>query len=411
MKDRYRMRRRQIEQDAKIDKKDAAGMRARLDRFLSPFFEHLPRSESRRNAALMVQGLLSDLKRKNTESIAYRFGQKARALQLFVGTNGWDHQVILDRLAQQAAKLYGEEDGILAFDPSGFEKEGKKSAGVARQYLGRFGKVDNGQVGTFLAYVTRKEHVLVNGKLFLPQEWNDDPARCEKAHIPKKEYEKHLTRHAHCLMMLDHQGQWLPHEWITGDDELGRSAWFRRKLRNRNEKYVLAVPCDTNIRDKDLAPEYKGRGAVPKGRFYRVDDWKDFVSDDEWIDIDIRDGEKHPLKMRLAFCRVMARTEIGKKGSGDEEWLIVVERPETSGVKYDYYFSNAPWTTTASEFARVVLASHRVEDCFRRAKNECGLAEYEVQSWPGWHHHMALALLATFFLTKETLRSKKKVRR
>ncbi len=88
-----------------------------------------------------------------------------------------------DRIAKQAAKLYGEEDAILAFDPSGFEKEGKNSAGVARQYLGRFGKVDNGQVGTFLAYVTRKEHVLVNGKLFIPQEWNDNPTRCEKAHI------------------------------------------------------------------------------------------------------------------------------------------------------------------------------------------------------------------------------------
>ena len=408
MKDRYRTRKRQIEKDAKIDKKDTAGMRARLDRLLSPFFDHLTRSEARGNAAVMVKGLLSDLKRKNTESIAYRFGKKARALQLFVGTDDWEHQIILDRIAKETVKLIGEEDAVLAFDSSGFEKEGKMSAGVARQYLGRFGKVDNGQVGTFMAYVTRKEHVLVNGKLFVPQEWNDDPARCERAHIPKEEYKKHKTRHQHCLEMLDHQGGFLPHAWVTGDDELGKSSWFRRQLRKRNEKYVLAVPCDTNIRDKDLAPEYRGRGAIPKGKFRRVDDRKDFISDDEWIEVDIRDGEKHPLKMRLVIARVMARTENGKRGSGDEEWLIVVERPETNGVKYDYYFSNAPWTTSAAEFARVILASHRVEDCFRRAKDECGLAEYEVQSWLGWHHHMVLALLAAFFLTKETLRSKKK---
>ncbi len=171
------------------------------------------------------------------------------------------------------------------------------------------------------------------------------------------------------------------------------------------------MPCNTNIRDFDLVPEYKGRGAVPKGKFYRVDEWKDFVTDDEWIEVDVRDGEKHPLKMRLVICRVTAHTEIGKKGSGDAEWLIVVERPDRNGIKYDYYLSNAPYGTTREEFARVILGSHRVEDCFRRAKDECGLAEYEVQSWPGWHHHMALSLLAAFFLTKETLRSKKRVRR
>lgn len=93
------------------------------------------------------------------------------------------------------------------------------SAGVARQYLGRFGKVDNGQVGTFLAHVTREEHVLVNAKLFIPQEWNDDPERCERAHIPKEEYETHKTRHEHCLEMLDEQDDLWPHKWITGDEE------------------------------------------------------------------------------------------------------------------------------------------------------------------------------------------------
>jgi hypothetical protein len=371
MKARFKTRKCEIEQDAKIDKKDLAGAARRLDDFLTPYFNELPRSESRQNATLFVKGLLSDLKRKNTESIAYRFGQKRRALQRFIGEAVWDHQVILDRIAKETVKIIGEDDAILAFDPSGFEKDGNKSAGVARQYLGRFGKVDNGQVGTFLAYVTKNEHVLVNAKLFIPQEWNDDPGRCEMAHIPKKEYEKHKTRHQHCLEMLDEQGELLPHQWITGDAELGKSSWFRRELRKRNEKYVLAVPCNTNIRDLEIPLEYKGRGAPPKGKFYRVDDWKDFVTDDEWLAIDVRDGEKHPLVLRLVKCRVMAHTEIGKKGSGDAEWLIIVERPSGGGMKYDYYLSNADHTVPMSEFARVILGSHRVEDCFRLAKGEC----------------------------------------
>ena len=105
---------------------------------------------------MYIPGLLSDLERKDVESIAYRFGQPRRALQRFIGEADWDHKIIFNSIAQHAAKLYGEEKGILVFDPNGFEKDGKQSAGVARQWLGRFGKVDNGQVGTFLAYVTRK---------------------------------------------------------------------------------------------------------------------------------------------------------------------------------------------------------------------------------------------------------------
>ena len=162
MEKRFETRKREIEQDALIDKKDLAGAAQRLDRFLAPFFESLPRSETRENASRYVQGLLSDLHRKNVESIAYRFGQDRRALQFFVGAAQWDHQMILNRIAENAAKLFGEDDGILVFDPSAFKKDGKMSAGVARQYLGRFGKVDNGQVGTFMAYWTYPRAPAVN---------------------------------------------------------------------------------------------------------------------------------------------------------------------------------------------------------------------------------------------------------
>jgi SRSO17 transposase len=410
MEKRFETRKREIEQDALIDKKDLGRATERLDQFLKPFFAYLPRSETRENATLFVQGLLSDLQRKNVESIAYRFGQDRYNVQRFIGEAKWDYQVILNRIAENATKLFGEDDGILVFDPSAFEKDGKQSVGVARQWLGRLGKVDNGQVGTFLAYVTRKEHALVNTKLFIPQEWNDDPARCERAHIPKEEYQKHKTRHQHCLEMLDEQGELLPHQWIAGDDELGRSSSFRQELRKRNEHYVLAVPCNTTVCDWKKTLKYKGNEALlPSDLFDRVDEWKDCVKEEEWSVIDVREGEKRPLVMRLATYRVMARTE-SKSGSGEAELLIIVERPDGTGVKYDYYLSNA-LDASLEELARVILGSHRVEDCFRRAKGECGLADYEVRTWLGWHHHVTLSLLATFFLTKETLRAKKKVPR
>jgi SRSO17 transposase len=410
MEQRFKTRKQEIEQDAKINKKDLARTMERLDRFLTPFFDYLPRSETRKNAEIYVQGLLSDIERKNVENIAYRFGQDRYNIQRFIGEAKWNHQVILNRIAVNAAKLFGENDGILVFDPSAFKKDGKQSAGVARQWLGRFGKVDNGQVGTFMAYVTRKEHTLINTKLFIPQEWNDDPIRCERARIPEAEYKTHKTRHQHCLEMLDEQGHLLPHQWIAGDDELGKSSSFRKELRKRKEQYVLAVPCDTNVRDLEMMLEYQGRGAPQKIKFCRVDKWKDSIAKEKWKTIDVRDGEKRPLVMRLMKCRVMARTEIGKSGSGDSELLIVAERPDGNGVKYDYYLSNA-LDSSLDELARVILGSHRVEDCFRRAKGECGLADYEVRTWSGWHHHVSLVLLVAFFLTKETLRAKKKTHR
>ena len=184
MERRFEERKREIEDDAKIDQKALAGSVRRLQQFGLPYFEHFRRSETREHAQIFLEGLLSDILRKNIESIAYRYGRDRQALQRFVGQTDWDHKPLLKRLAEQVAAEIGEDDGILVFDPSGFEKDGKMSAGVARQWLGRFGKVDNGQVGTFMAYVTRQEHVLVNAKLFIPQEWNDDPARCKRARIP-----------------------------------------------------------------------------------------------------------------------------------------------------------------------------------------------------------------------------------
>lgn len=404
MEQRFEIRKNEIEQDAKINKHATAGAVRRLQQFGKPFFEHFRRSETRENAQLVLEGLLSDIPRKNVESIAYRYERDRQALQRFVGQTDWDHQPLLDKLVEQVAATIGEEDAILAFDPSGFEKDGKMSAGVARQWLGRFGKVDNGQVGTFLAYVTRTEHVLVNAKLFIPQEWNDDPARCKRAHIPEKEYKKHKTRHKHCLEMLDEQGKKLPHKWITGDDELGRSSTFRRALRKRKEKYILAVPSNTSVRDLENVPKYSGRGAPPKGAFCQVAQWKKGIT--EWREIDVRDGEKRPLMLKLATCRVLAKTEQGRKNK-QEERLIVTVRPDGNGVKHDYYLTN-DFESSDEELARVIVGSHRVEDCFRRAKGSCGLADYEVQTWYGWHHHVTLVLLACWFLTKETLRAKKK---
>jgi SRSO17 transposase len=293
----------------------------------------------------------------------------------------------------------------LVFDPSGFAKKGTESVGVARQWLGRFGKVDNGQVGVYLGYVSRQEHAIVDVRLYLPKEWTEDPKRCKDAGVPKDQI-RHRTRHDLALDMLDQRGDVLLHSWIAGDDEMGRSSRFRKDLRERGERYLLAVPSNTTIRDLEaVAPLYSGQGRRPVQPFRQVQAWTAALPAQAWTKQVIRPGEKGPLTLEVVSRRVQARTD--KRGVGPEELLVVTRAVQEDGSwKYDYYLSNAEARMPHWELARVANAEHRIEECLQRAKGEAGLAEYEVRSWAGWYHHQTLSLIATWFLLVETLRGK-----
>jgi len=210
------------------------------------------------------------------------------------------------------------------------------------------------------------------------------------------------------LDMLKNNGKYLPHGWIAGDDEMGRSSRFRRDLRALDEQYLLAVPSNTGIRDMEVEPPaYGGRGQPPKQPFQRVDPWRDSRDKKAWTWIDVRDGEKGPQVLEIARRRVVARTEHSWHDP-TKELLIVTRSPDGNGkVKYDYYLSNAPADTPLDELARVIKAEHRVEDGLKRAKSEAGLSDYEVRTWAGWYHHQTLSLIAAWFLIMETRRGEK----
>ena len=406
MERRFEIRRRKILQEADIKQEVADGMLKRLEEFTAPFINSLGRREPKENAHIYISGLLSDLRRKNVESIAYRYDQDRRALQRFIGFALWDHQPLQQELARQIGTELGEDDGVIVFDPSAHKKCGNDSVGVQRQWLGRLGKVDNGQVGIYMGYASRKEHTLVDMRLYLPKQWAKDKARRKKCGVPKQI--RYQTRHELALDMLKNNGKYLPHSWIAGDDEMGRSSRFRRDLRDLDEQYLLAVPSNTGIRDLDSPPPaYGGRGQPPKQPFQRVDRWRDLLTDDTWTRIDVRDGEKGPLVLEIVKRRVVARTERSWHDF-TEELLIVTRTPDGNGkVKYDYYLSSAPADTPLEELARVIKAEHRIEDSLKRAKSEAGLSDYEVRTWAGWYHHQTLSLIATWFLICETRRGKK----
>jgi SRSO17 transposase len=404
----YDVRKEQLLEECAVAPQVFDRVMPRLERFMEPFVENLVRKEQVEHARTFVQGLLSDLDHKNVESIAYRFGQERMPLQWFVGMSDWDDELLRDELVCQVAHELGEDDGVIVFDPSAFPKSGRESVGVARQWCGRLGKVDNCQVAVFMGYVSSQEHALVDTRLYLPQEWTQDKARCEKAGVPK-DRRRHRTRHKLCLEMLARHGDKLPHGWIAGDDELGRPYAFRRRLDRDKERYLLAVPSNTLIRDLEAPePEYSGRGPRPKRPWQRVDAWAAARDTDKWTQLDVRDGAKGPLRVETIKRRVAGRTH--RRQQGHEEMLVIIryrDRDNAAVVKTDYYLSNASADTSLPEFTRVAKAEHRIEECIRRAKSEAGLADYEVRNWKGWHHHQTLSLIATWFLVTEARRGKK----
>ena len=231
----------------------------RLGEFVVPYQHALETEAGQRNVHLYLQGLLSHLPGKNAEDIATFVDVQRQVMQAFIGTAPWDHQPLIEVLVGQVADRLGQSDGIIAFDPSSFPKRGTHSVGVKRQWCGHRGKVDNCQVGVFMGYVSGQEHALLDFRLSLPEEWARDEPRRQACHVPPEV--RYHTRHAQCLEMLDAWGEQVPHGWVTGDDELGRHTRFRHDLRERGERYVLGVPCNTTMRDLEAPlPEYAGRG-------------------------------------------------------------------------------------------------------------------------------------------------------
>lgn len=400
----FEVRYQELMEDCKVSPALFEDTEGRLRQFVEPFARCLGTSPRREFAQTYVAGLVSDLEYKNIESIAYHHDQDRQPLQRFIGSLRWDHRPLLALLAQQVGAELGEADGVIVFDPSAHSKKGSESVGVQRQWNGRQGKVDNCQVGVYLGYVSRREQALVDERLYLPKSWANHRSRRKKCGVPADV--RFATRLELSLEMLRETGPLLPHAWVAGDEELGRSTQFRRDLRGLQERYLLAVPCNTRVRSLETPlPTIAEEDPVPSP-FQRVDRWRAALPESAWTRVEVRDGEKGPLVMHVVSQRVLAITERTHPES--EELLVVVRRSDDEGkTVYDYLLSNAASDTPRPELARVANAEHRVEECIKRAKSEAGLSDYETRTWWGWHHHQTLSLLATWFLVQETRRGKK----
>jgi SRSO17 transposase len=386
--------------DAVVTPDAVEGQADRLRSFLQRYLPRFYRVEQRATAALVIRGRLGGLQRKTSEPIAIEAGLPRKPIQFFVGAGKWDDEAVMGELRQHVREELADPDGVVIVDPSGFPKKGDESCGVDRQWCGRLGEVENCQIGVFLAYATEAGYAPLDRRLHLPADWAEDEARREKCHVPEEVKFQQTWRIA--LDLLDRSLPGLPHGWIVGDDELGRASGFRAALRQRGERYVLDVPCNTSVRDLERRRPPRKKAGVGRRRevpFVRADARAARRPEASWERITVRDGEKGPLAVDAMSVRVRTKQD-GRVGP--EERLVVIRTVGESRI--DYALSNAGPETPLADLVRAQRQRHRIEEVFGAGKGEVGLDHYEVRSWVGWHHHMTLCLVALWFLCLERRR-------
>ena len=397
--------------DATITAGQVLGSRQRLEHFLKRYLPWFYRIEQRQNAKIVIEGLLSGLERKTAEPIAREHGVPRKPIQFFVGNGLWDDEAVMAELRRHVVEAMGDPGGALVFDPSAFPKKGAHSCGVARAWCGRLGKMENCQIGLFLAYATAGGQAPLDRRLYLPKDWSEDPVRRIECHVPPKVVFQ--ERWAMALDMLGAHGRSIPHRWVLADDEFGRVQAFREGLRQRQEAYVLDVPCSTNVRDLQARRPPRRPGSMGRRRvvpFRRAEDWANAQPAKGWREIEVKDGQKGPIRVLAIMTKVRTRQD---DRLGPEEWLLAIRspQPEPGQAETSYHLAWSPQAVTLEDLVGAHGHRHQIEQMFQHGKGEVGLDHYEVRSYVGWHHHMTLSLLALWFLCQERSTQGKKRRR
>jgi SRSO17 transposase len=385
----------------------------------APLFGKEPAQD---HAYTYVKGLMVCPERKSIEPIALNVGDgRVSALQKFIDIAPWDYQDIQAELqavfAAELTPTAGSDPlGVVGIiDESAFSKKGDQSVGVARQHNGRLGKEDNCQVGVFLVGAAPGGVALLDHQLYLPEDWCEEtPAgrsRRAKVHIPesigfatKPQIAVRLIRRTVVLEQVNL-------DWITADEDYGKSGEFLDELEELELRYVVEVPVTTTVWTADPAaciPAYGGRGRVPtlpsRESVRSVRELAASWPPSQWQRLCVGQGAKGPLVFEFAAVRVWA---MRHRRAGPPCWLVVRRSLEpTPEVKY--YISNGPAETPLGVLARVACKRHRVEDFLEDGKSYLGMAQYETRSWIGWHHHMSLVGLAHLFITLTRRDLKKK---
>jgi len=393
--------------------KELKRARHRLDRFLEDLLRHLGRSERRKWGAQYIQGLLLDGERKSITPIASRFADgNAQAIQQLLHSSPWDPIPLRQAMTQKLiAELKPVEACII--DDTGFPKKGNHSVGVARQYSGTLGKVDNCQVAVSLNYATYQDSFPMDWELYLPESWIDDPTRRQKARIPKEVKFRHKWQIA--LELIDRAiDSGNPLGVIVADTAYGKVTEFRDGLTLRGLSYAVGIEGAMvfwrSPTMRKPIEEYKGRGRRPNRPHYDLKDppetacqIAESIPEDLWEEIVYGQGTKGPLKGYFTALRVQpAHGHQDHEPEREMVWLLI-QRTSDKDKPYKYFLLNLEETTPLSRLVRIAKLRWRIEMDYQILKGEVGLDHYEGRSWPGWNHHVTLVSLAYAFLLLERL--------
>jgi SRSO17 transposase len=340
--------------------------------------EHFSRSEARERALTYLRGLMSPVERKNGWQLAEEAGDETPyATQHLLGRAVWSADQVRDDLRNYVVKYLGDEEGVLVLDETGFLKKGTKSAGVQRQYSGTAGRVENCQIGVFLAYATREGRTFLDRELYLPQSWADDRPRRAEAGIPPEV--KFATKPALGRRMIERAQQaGVPFRWVTGDEVYGNDSQMRRWLEGRKIFYVLAVSCQYQV-FYDGARQWAAEIAKA-------------LPQKQWKRLSAGAGTKGERLYDWALV------PLGEVDEERRRWLLF-RRSLSDPTDLAYYVVSAPKKTSLEVMVKVAGTRWAIEESFESAKGEVGLDHYEVRSWGGWYRHVTLAMIAHAYLT------------
>jgi SRSO17 transposase len=339
------------------------------------------RAEPRRRALAYLRGLLSAVERKNGWQLAEQAGEATPdGMQHLLARADWDADQVRDDLRAYVVEHLGDGQAVLVVDETGFLKKGTKSVGVQRQYSGTAGRIENCQIGVFLAYASRKGRTFLDRELYLPKEWAADRARRQEAAVPASA--EFQTKPQLARAMLERAlAAGVPFAWVTGDEIYGGDRRLRVWLEERQVPHVLAVkstePLWTRTTWRQVAAKTLAAG----------------IAAADWERLSAGEGAKGPRVYDWARVPIRALPEPGW-----DYWLLV-RRSVADPTDLAYYVCFCPAGTPLAELVRVAGTRWAIEESFETAKGEVGLDHYEVRRWPGWYRHITLALLAHAYLT------------
>jgi SRSO17 transposase len=346
----------------------------------------LPRRELRDSAGAFIDGLLSGVERKTAWLMAEQAGlDRPYRMQSLLGRSSWSADDLRDGVGDYALEALGDPDGVLVVDETGFLKKGEHSVGVSRQYSGAAGRIENSQVGVFVAYASRFGQTLIDRRLYLPENWAGDAERRRQAHVPEDVvFATKIAMARELIAAALDAGA--PCRWVLADALYGGDYRLRHMLEERRQPYVLAVRSNQMVRL--VEPE----GLVETDPGTIADEWPV----ENWTLLAAGEGSKG---LRLYEW---ARLALPRESDKDHERWLLIRRHRREPNTRAYYLVFAPKGATLAELAGAAGLRWTIEECFERAKSDLGLDHCEARSWHGWHRHMTLVMAAAAFLAKLT---------